>query len=99
MDFTDFIISIIYSAIFIYEFVFEKVYGACGMFYPLFLSGIVSMLTFFVFKSVNKSIIAMILTALVIFIAPMTPYECKIISLVLAVVTIVFSIVLFKSIR
>ncbi|BAP60294.1 hypothetical protein [Methanococcus maripaludis] len=81
------------------DLLFNQVYDLCGMFYPMFIGGIVSMFVFFVFKSVNKSIIALIVTAIVIFALPTTPYECRLVAVILAAVSSVFFVILFRKVR
>jgi len=81
------------------DLLFNQVYDLCGMFYPMFIGGIVSMFVFLVFKSVNKSIIALIVTAIVIFALPTTPYECRLVAIILAAVSSVFFMILFRSVR
>lgn len=53
---------------------------------------------FFVFRSTNKSIIALIVSAIVILLIPITPYEAKLVAIVLAAVSSVFFIVLFRKV-
>ncbi|ABO35800.1 conserved hypothetical protein [Methanococcus maripaludis C5] len=82
----------------VYNLVFSCVFGLCGIYYPLFVSGIISMSVFFVFRSTNKSIIALIVSAIVILLIPITPYEAKLVAIVLAAVSSVFFIVLFRKV-
>ncbi|MBA2862492.1 hypothetical protein [Methanococcus maripaludis] len=74
----------------LYSLLFEQVFGHCGVYYPLFVSGIVSISVFFIFRGPNKSIIALIITALIIMAFSVTPYACKLVALVLVAVFSVF---------
>ncbi|WP_459201710.1 hypothetical protein [Methanococcus sp. CF] len=83
----------------IYNILFVQVYGLCGIFYPMFVGGIVSMSVFFLFKSANKSFIALITTAAVILIIPATPYAVKLVAIVLISVSLIFFTVIYSYIR